>query len=209
MNYSIIYSDLMDRANKADRVKGTGEYYESHHVIPRCLGGSDDKNNLVLLSAREHFLAHWMLCRIYKGNSSIIKAFNRMCCTMTEERRCNSNKFSYARKLYAEDLKQRWKDDDYRIRMREAHKGQLAWNKGLIMDQNYRNKLSVAAKKSVNTGKFCVGHKFSEESKAKMSSAKLGKKLSAETRRKMSISRRKREEFKLNYNHQKDNHEKY
>lgn len=41
-------------------------YYEKHHIKPRSLGGTDEEENLVLLTAREHFLAHYLLCKIYK-----------------------------------------------------------------------------------------------------------------------------------------------
>lgn len=42
-----------------------GDYSESHHIIPRCVGGTDDKENLVVLSAREHFICHLLLSKIY------------------------------------------------------------------------------------------------------------------------------------------------
>ena len=38
-----------------------GNYKERHHIIPRCVGGSNDGNNLVELSFREHYIAHMML----------------------------------------------------------------------------------------------------------------------------------------------------
>lgn len=37
------------------------EYHERHHIIPKCLGGSNDKSNLIDLFAREHFIAHRLL----------------------------------------------------------------------------------------------------------------------------------------------------
>lgn len=51
-------------------------YYEKHHIIPRCIGGSDNELNLVLLTAREHFLAHYLLCKIY-GNT--IHSYKLLC----------------------------------------------------------------------------------------------------------------------------------
>ena len=63
MNYSKIYNRLV--SNKTKRKKDKNTYYEDHHIVPRCLGGSDDKSNLVLLTAREHFIAHRLLSKIY------------------------------------------------------------------------------------------------------------------------------------------------
>jgi hypothetical protein len=42
-------------------------YTEVHHVMPRSLGGSDDSSNLVRLTYREHFIAHWLLTKITTG----------------------------------------------------------------------------------------------------------------------------------------------
>lgn len=54
-------------------------YCESHHIIPRCMGGTDDPNNLIDLSFREHFLAHWMLYMAYPKNYKLSNAFWFMC----------------------------------------------------------------------------------------------------------------------------------
>ena len=43
-------------------------YTEKHHIIPRSLGGSDNSSNIVVLTAREHFIAHCLLARIHGGN---------------------------------------------------------------------------------------------------------------------------------------------
>lgn len=42
-------------------------YTEKHHIVPRSLGGSNDKDNLVILTAREHFIAHLLLTKCTEG----------------------------------------------------------------------------------------------------------------------------------------------
>jgi hypothetical protein len=42
-------------------------YTETHHIVPRSLGGSNDPSNLVDLSARQHFICHWLLTKIHTG----------------------------------------------------------------------------------------------------------------------------------------------
>ena len=64
MNYKNIYDSLIKNALARGRVNG---YRERHHIIPRSMGGSDEKNNLVELTAREHFIAHMCLALIYSG----------------------------------------------------------------------------------------------------------------------------------------------
>jgi len=66
MNYEKNYYDYVKYAKGLTRTKGKGVYYEKHHVIPRSLGGTDSKDNIVLLTAREHYLAHYLLMKIYE-----------------------------------------------------------------------------------------------------------------------------------------------
>lgn len=48
---------------------GSSNYYENHHIIPRSLNGSNSSENLVLLTAREHFICHWLLVKIFPKGS--------------------------------------------------------------------------------------------------------------------------------------------
>jgi len=59
------------------RKKNQGIYYENHHIIPKSLGGSDCKDNMVLLTNEEHFLAHRMLMKFTTGDDqrSMASAF--------------------------------------------------------------------------------------------------------------------------------------
>jgi hypothetical protein len=71
MNYQRIYDQIIDRA-KERKLEG---YKEKHHIIPKCMGGGNEKENLVVLTAREHFICHWLLCRIYPENRKLGHAF--------------------------------------------------------------------------------------------------------------------------------------
>lgn len=63
MNYEKLYNHLIERAKGRINVG----YTESHHIVPRCLGGTDDLLNLVDLTAREHYVAHILLAKIHGG----------------------------------------------------------------------------------------------------------------------------------------------
>lgn len=89
MNYQKIYDSLCKRGQTNERyqmLKDSGTYYETHHIVPRCFGGSDDPSNLTKLTAREHFLCHWLLYKIFKDDhnhdrrevAKICRAFARM-----------------------------------------------------------------------------------------------------------------------------------
>lgn len=49
--------------NKDDYEKG---YVETHHIIPKCIGGDDSSDNLINLFAKEHFIAHYLLWKAYE-----------------------------------------------------------------------------------------------------------------------------------------------
>lgn len=68
MNYSRIYSDFIeDRRSKESKLVESGEYRERHHIAPRCLGGTDDADNLITLTPEDHFFAHLLLAKIHGG----------------------------------------------------------------------------------------------------------------------------------------------
>jgi len=71
MNYEKIYNQIIDRA-KGRVLEG---YKERHHILPKCMGGSNSKENLVDLTAREHYLCHWLLTKIYTKNRKLAYAF--------------------------------------------------------------------------------------------------------------------------------------
>lgn len=68
MNYQRIYDEFIaDRRIKEPSLTG---YTEKHHVLPRSLGGDNSKENLIKLSAQDHYFAHELLAKIHKGKMS-------------------------------------------------------------------------------------------------------------------------------------------
>lgn len=74
MDYKKIYNTLISRS-KNRILEG---YQEKHHIIPRCMGGKDDTDNLVNLTPEEHYLAHQLLVKIYPNNDSLVYAASMM-----------------------------------------------------------------------------------------------------------------------------------
>lgn len=75
MNYLRAYELLVASARSQHRAKSDATYYESHHVTPRSWGGSDAPDNLVLLTAREHYVAHHLLYRAHPSDEKMALAF--------------------------------------------------------------------------------------------------------------------------------------
>lgn len=82
MNYLKVYYSIINNAKNKERIG----YLELHHIVPRCIYGEkllnehnlDDVNqesNLVYLTAREHFVSHWLLHRAFPKNKKLGLAF--------------------------------------------------------------------------------------------------------------------------------------
>lgn len=74
VNYHKIYDSLIDRA----RTRTIDGHRELHHVVPRCMGGDNEPDNIVALTPEEHFFAHVVLVKLYPTNRKLIFALNRM-----------------------------------------------------------------------------------------------------------------------------------
>lgn len=78
MNYKKLYISIIEKYGIYK--KPLNVYTEHHHIIPKCLGGSNKKSNLIYLSARCHLLVHWLLVRMHPTNYKLVHAFGMMCC---------------------------------------------------------------------------------------------------------------------------------
>lgn len=116
MNYKKNYYDYIDYVKTLNRSKNDSVYYEKHHIIPKSLGGTDSKDNLVLLTAREHYLAHYLLCKFTEGPAkrSMFWAFHRMTysdASHTGKRQINSSRlYEYLRSEFI----LQFKSDEFR-----------------------------------------------------------------------------------------------
>jgi NUMOD3 motif len=94
MNYQKIYNNLISRANS----RIVEDYVEKHHIIPRCLGGTDSKENIVNLYPEEHYLAHLLLCKL-KQRTPNKGMLGR---TMSEETRAKMSASQQGKKMSEE-----------------------------------------------------------------------------------------------------------
>jgi hypothetical protein len=104
MFFEKLYNGIIKKARGENRKKKNGIYYERHHITPKCIGGTNDKENLVLLTAREHLACHFLLTKIYPTNNKIIYALNAM--IMIEGERIDFKMFGYLRERYANAVSQ-------------------------------------------------------------------------------------------------------
>ena len=82
MNYEKIYKSLIAKRQQLILDKSK-QYCEKHHILPKSLDGTDENSNLILLTAREHYIAHRLLSKIMLskyGNKS--QQYIKMICAL-------------------------------------------------------------------------------------------------------------------------------
>ncbi len=123
MNYDRIYKSIT-------KTPDTGEYTEIHHVVPRCLGGSNSRDNLVRITYRKHFICHWLLCKMYPTNFKLKAAFAKMLESTKYKKRNTTSKQYEAVKRILKNTHYPWLAD--KEPWNKGKKGvQVAWNRGL------------------------------------------------------------------------------
>ena len=177
MNYEKIYEQIISR-RKIELFEG---YTERHHIIPKCLGGTDEDENLVNLSAREHFIVHLLLVKMHPQNLKLLYAAN----LMSHYKKTNINNRIYS---WLKEKINNSPGPNTGTTMSDLAKQKISeFNKGKVLSEESKQKISLKNK----------GRKFTEEHRKKLSEAKKGKtskrinfKHSEETKKKMSAWKR-------------------
>lgn len=173
--YSKLYYNITSNAKQ----RITEGYTETHHIIPQSLGGSNSKDNLVELTAREHFICHWLLIKMTEGDDR-----SKMLYALKGMKAENKYQQRYQTKITARVY------ETYRIEHAENHsktmKGRKAWNKGRKLEgQELQEHIERARNRNVDPIKQAegqqkriakvLGRKDSDEAKLKKSLALKGK----------------------------------
>jgi len=175
MNYQRIYDEIIERAKLRglNRKKLEG-YFERHHIIPRCMKGTNDKSNLILLTGREHYICHYLLWKLDRSNSSLALAFHMMIYKKNDlqqrDFKISSKQYEMIRTDVSYNMKRRIISEETKKRMSNSHKGKLPWNSGT---------------KGMSRGWTLVKH-HSIDVIEKMRISQTGKILSSDTKHKIS-----------------------
>lgn len=154
MNYQKLYENIIEyrKANKLD------EYTEIHHIIPKSFGGSDTIENLVELSAREHFICHVLLVKMQKRNTD---NFYKMCLALSMMKNSSSNQVRYFNSRIYKHLR-----ENHSISMSYFQRGDRNSMFGRKWYTNMDTGESICCKDDMTkiSNKFMVGRFMSEES---------------------------------------------
>ena len=173
--YSKWYFELVAKG-QASPVDGYGEW---HHIIPKSLGGSNEKVNLVRFSAREHFVAHRLLVRMLVGKAKqkMVYALKR---TVSSKKHVpNSRVFAQIREEYAKTTSAVLTGR----KLSQAHRENISrGQKGLPKNDSFKKQMSDRLR-DINRD---------SERREKISASLKGHTMSEETRRKISETRKRK-----------------
>jgi hypothetical protein len=181
--YSKIYFDIIERAR--DRHL-ENVYFESHHIIPLSLGGHDIAENMVDLTAREHFICHLLLVKAvrFEYKKKMNYAFWRMC-------NGSNNRYVPSSRLYKMG--------------KEAFVNAQMGHEPYLLSHTVESRKKISRSMSEVLGKMtdkemkdrminscCNPAVYTEERARNISKSKIGKKDSESARKNKSIAAQKR-----------------
>ena len=203
--YTKMYYSIVDNAKSRTLSKET--YTEKHHIIPKSIGGDNNKENIVKLTAREHFIAHWLLTKMVavEMRPKLIYALYMMRSVKAGQQRYFTK---ITARVYSTLKNKRKHSTETKAKMSIARKGKLNHyygkkhteenlqkmrGKRAPMPESEKLKRSITAKgkpKSAETRANMCGRIISDETRAKLSAASSKYKHSEESKAKMSVSQK-------------------
>lgn len=160
MNYEEHYNRLISRA-KDRKLDG---YVEKHHIIPKCMGGNNKRENIVKLTAEEHYVAHQLLAKIYPENRGLKYAV--FCLTIKKNTDCqirNNKAYGWVKREFSKAVSETHKGNSYNKgkkwtdEQKENFKGKSPGSTGKTWtdSEETKKRKSEAQKKLVNnSGRF-------------------------------------------------------
>ena len=141
------------------------EYHERHHIMPKCMGGTDDEDNLIDLFAREHFEAHRLLALENLDVKGLVYAWHRMSCGGNDKMdsyKLTPEEYEEMKKVYSE---MRRKEATGVKQSSETIEKRVSKLRGKSRPEHVKQIL-----REINTGRI-----VSEETRKKISEALIGK----------------------------------
>ena len=178
--------------NTRGRFSCGDEYHERHHIIPKCCGGTNAKDNLIDLYAKEHFIAHKLLAEEHPDNKKLVYAWWCMSVQTneyTKERyKITAEEYEAAKEMYSKVLSEdnlgennpmygKHHSEETRLRWSKLRRGKNIGqdnpNYGRSHSEDARKKISVAKS---NPSKE-VREKISKAAKKRLEDPKERKKI--------------------------------
>ncbi len=141
MNYEIIYSNLI--TSRLNKEIDPDEYYEKNHIWPKSLDGGNNKDNIIHLTAREHFIAHKLLTKITEGEDRKKMFYALWYITNVNGKYIKSREYEKIRKEISKNISNFMKN---RVISDETREKQSRSRKGRITSEETKLKLRESGK---------------------------------------------------------------
>lgn len=104
------------------------ENMHKHHIIPKHMGGGDEKSNVVILTIREHIIAHFLLWKIHR-NINDLRSMHMLGAKLTKHQRHLIGKWCVENKIgihgASENQKKLWNENSVETRKRTGKRSQV------------------------------------------------------------------------------------
>ena len=163
------YNKIITNAQQRNLSKDV--YVEKHHVIPKCLGGTNLKDNIVSLVAKEHYICHLLLTKFTEGyelklmQHALGKFIQK---NKHQDRIFKANQYQKIREAISLARRGVKHSEETKKKMSEARKGVDPWNKGVTG-------IVHSAESNRKRSETLSGRSLTDEQKCKISQSKLGK----------------------------------
>lgn len=165
------YTSIIEKA----RLRQSAGYVEKHHIIPQSLGGTNSKDNIVNLSAREHFICHWLLTKcvslqVEKMKYALWLMMNMKNDHQSERYKINSHTYALLKErlvsTFSKQQTGRIMSEETKRKISETRKRKIAEGSLKVNENKEKYKLIAEKKK---------GKLLSEDTKQKISNGNTGK----------------------------------
>lgn len=189
MDYSHNYNRLIIKAKNRSILPTI--YKENHHIIPKCMGGSDNKNNIISLFPDEHLIAHLLLTKMYPNHIGLLRAAYCMTNGFNKISRNLNKEYKWLKEKYKERQRVWLKENHYLTKMSLEEKEHFL-NKHIRGENNpnFGNKWSEKQRKNLSnkTKGRRIGKDNPNYGNKGERNPLFGKKQTEEHRRKVSLS---------------------
>lgn len=180
MTYQEFINNILETRGRFGIPKG--EYKERHHIVPKCIGGTNDEDNLIDLYAKEHFIAHKLLAEENQDNYKLVYAWVAMVYPKPWQYKDKRN-YEITAEEY-EELKHLQSNVASKT-LSESRKGKHPWNyrKTGVYSAETLKKIGDASRGRgeawKNTAVDSEGYKMSKEARERISKLAIGNRTTA------------------------------
>ena len=168
--YYRCYLRIIDNAK--NRILDKDGYVEKHHILPKSMGGSNKKENIIALTAKEHYVCHVLLTKcttVYYLKLMRYALGKFIQSNKYQKRNFTARQYQNIRESISLARTGTTFSDESKKKMSNSAKNRIPWNKGL------KGVIVHSKESNLKRSNTLKGRPISEEQKNKISNSKIGK----------------------------------